>query len=66
VEAEGRLIGNALAWTIKLAMPTSVWEIGLERWDEADRGHGLGRLVQLLIRDLFESEAAIRIQATRT
>jgi RimJ/RimL family protein N-acetyltransferase len=65
IEAEGRLVGDAQGRSSDLALPPGVWEIGIELWDEADRGRGLGReAVGLLSSHLFEHEGATRVQAT--
>jgi len=65
VDADGRLVGDAQGRCSDHAMPPGVWEIGIELWDRADRGRGLGReAVALLSTHLFEREAAIRVQAT--
>ncbi len=65
VEAEGRLIGDAQARCSDQAMPPGVWEIGVDLWDEADRGRGLGsEVVTLLTRHLIVREGAHRVQAT--
>ena len=46
-------------------MPPGVWELGIELWDGADRGRGIGRrTIALLSSHLFERERAIRVQAT--
>lgn len=65
VETGGRLVGDIQGRCVDFAMPPGVWEIGIELWDEADRGRGLGReAVTLLAGYLFGEEDAIRIQAT--
>ena len=65
IESDGRLVGDVQGRCPDNAMPPGVWEIGIELWDEADRGRGLGRaVVGLLSSHLFREEAAIRIQAT--
>lgn len=65
VEAEGRLVGDAQARCSEQAMPPGVWEIGLDLWDSADRGRGIGsEVVALLTRHLFAREGAHRVQAT--
>ena len=65
VEAEGRLIGDVQGRCPRFAMPPGVWELGIELWDEADRGRGFGtQTVALLSSYLFEQERAIRVQAT--
>jgi RimJ/RimL family protein N-acetyltransferase len=65
VEAEGRLVGDVQGRCPRLAMPPGVWELGIELWDEADRGRGIGReTIALLSSHLFDDEDAIRVQAT--
>jgi RimJ/RimL family protein N-acetyltransferase len=65
IESEGRLVGDAQGRCSDLAMPPGVWEIGLELWDEAERGRGLGReAVFLLTSHLFAGQDAIRVQAS--
>lgn len=65
VEADGRLQGDAQARCSDQAMPPGVWEIGIDLWDEADRGRGVGsEAVRLLTAHLFAREGAHRIQAT--
>jgi RimJ/RimL family protein N-acetyltransferase len=65
IEAEGRLVGDIQARCSDQAMPPGVWEIGLELWEPADRGRGLGReATELITSHLFEREDAIRVQAT--
>jgi [ribosomal protein S5]-alanine N-acetyltransferase len=65
VETDGRLVGDIQARCSDQAMPPGVWEVGIDLWDEADRGLGLGsEAVTLLIRHLFEQESAHRVQAT--
>lgn len=65
VEADGRLQGDIQARCSDQAMPPGVWEIGIDLWDEADRGRGVGReAVRLLTAHLFVREGAHRVQAT--
>jgi RimJ/RimL family protein N-acetyltransferase len=65
VEAEGRLVGDIQARCSDQAMPPGVWEIGIDLWEEADRGRGIGsEAVRLLIGHLFAREGAHRVQAT--
>jgi RimJ/RimL family protein N-acetyltransferase len=65
VEADGRLVGDVQGRCPRLAMPPGVWELGIELWDEADRGRGIGReTIALLSSHLFDDEDAIRVQAT--
>jgi RimJ/RimL family protein N-acetyltransferase len=63
VESEGRLVGDAQARSIRGAMPRGVFELGIEVFDDADRGRGLGgAAVAELTRFLFRDEEAIRVQ----
>lgn len=65
IEAEGRLIGDVQGRYSDVTMPPGVWELGIELWDEVDRGRGYGREVcALFARHLFEAEGAIRVQAS--
>lgn len=65
IESEGRLVGDVQGRCSEHAMPPGVWELGIELWDEADRGRGLGsEAVALLSTYLFDEESAIRVQAT--
>ena len=65
VEAEGRLVGDIQARCSDQAMPPGVWEIGIDLWEETDRGRGIGReAVKLLVGYLFAREGAHRVQAT--
>jgi RimJ/RimL family protein N-acetyltransferase len=65
IEAEGRLVGDVQGRCPRFAMPPGVWELGIEVWEETDRGRGFGtQTVALLSAYLFEHEDAIRVQAT--
>ena len=65
IEAEGRLVGDIQGRYSDQAMPPGVWELGIELWNEGDRGRGYGReACALLTSHLFEAEGAIRVQAT--
>jgi RimJ/RimL family protein N-acetyltransferase len=65
VEADGRLVGDVQGRCPRFALPPGVWEFGIELWDAADRGRGIGReTVALLSSHLFDREDAIRVQAT--
>ena len=65
VEADGRLVGDVQGRCPRFALPPGVWELGIELWDAADRGRGIGReTVALLSSHLFDGEDAIRVQAT--
>lgn len=65
IEAEGRLVGDVQGRCPRFSMPRGVWELGIEMWEEDDRGRGFGtQTVALLSAYLFEREDAIRVQAT--
>lgn len=65
VEVGGKLVGDVQGRCSDHAMPPGVWEIGIELWEESDRGRGIGReAVALLSSHLFEHEDGIRVQAT--
>jgi len=65
IEAHGRLIGDVQGRCSDMSMPTGVWELGIELWDESDRGRGFGReSCELLTSHLFDVEGAIRVQAS--
>jgi RimJ/RimL family protein N-acetyltransferase len=65
VEADGRLVGDVQGRCPRFALPRGVWELGIELWDAADRGRGIGReAIALLSSHLFDREDAIRVQAT--
>jgi RimJ/RimL family protein N-acetyltransferase len=65
IEVDGRLAGEVQARQPRMGLPPGVFELGIDLFDEADRGRGLGRvaLTQLLTR-LFEQEGAHRVQLT--
>ena len=64
IEAGGRLVGDVQGRCPRLAMPPGVWELGIELWEVADRGRGVGtQTVALFSSYLFEHEDAIRVQA---
>lgn len=65
IEADGRLVGDVQGRCPRFALPRGVWELGIEMWEETDRGRGFGtQTVALLTAYLFEHEKAIRVQAT--
>jgi RimJ/RimL family protein N-acetyltransferase len=65
IQVDGRLAGEVQARQPRMGLPPGVFELGIDLFDEADRGRGLGRiaLTQLLTR-LFEQEGAHRVQLT--
>jgi RimJ/RimL family protein N-acetyltransferase len=65
IEHQGRLIGDIQARTNPMAMPPGVLEIGIELFDEADRGLGLGsEAIELFTTHLFDTREAHRVQLT--
>lgn len=65
IQVDGRLAGEVQARQPRMGLPPGVFELGIDLFDEADRGRGLGRvaLTELLTR-LFEHEGAHRVQLT--
>lgn len=62
--AEG-LVGDIQARTNPVTMPSGVLEIGIELFNAADRGQGLGsEALQLLTGHLFDVREAYRVQLT--
>jgi RimJ/RimL family protein N-acetyltransferase len=66
VEVDGRLIGEIQARGHPAqTLPAGVFELGIELFDPADRGKGVGlEAVALLTEWLFEQQGAARVQAT--
>ncbi|MEX0651398.1 MAG: GNAT family protein [Actinomycetota bacterium] len=65
IEARGRLIGEVQARQPVNGLPPGVFELGIELFDDADRGHGLGAdAVVALTRHLFDDQGAHRVQLT--
>ena len=65
IEVEGRLAGEVQARCPEDAAPPGVFELGIELYEENDRGRGLGsEVIRALSSHLFEHEGAIRVQAT--
>jgi RimJ/RimL family protein N-acetyltransferase len=65
IQVDGRLAGEVQARQPRMGLPPGVFELGIDLFDEADRGRGIGRiaLAELLTR-LFEQEGAHRVQLT--
>ena len=65
IHVDGRLAGEVQARQPRMGLPPGVFELGIDLFDPADRGQGIGRVVlmQLLTR-LFEQEGAHRVQLT--
>ena len=65
IEVDGRLAGEVQARCPKDAAPPGVFELGVELYEEEDRGLGLGsEAVRELTAHLFDREDAIRVQAS--
>ena len=65
IEADGRLVGEVQARSIRRAMPPGVFELGVEIYDQADRRRGLGaEAVKEMTAYLFRDEAATRVQVS--
>lgn len=65
IEIAGRLAGEVQARCPEDASPPGVFELGIELYQEADRGRGSGsEVIRVLTSHLFEHEGAIRVQAT--
>ena len=65
IQVDGRLAGEVQARQPRMGLPPGVFELGIDLFDPADRGQGIGRaaLTQLLAR-LFDQEGAHRVQLT--
>jgi RimJ/RimL family protein N-acetyltransferase len=62
IEADDRLVGSVQGY--RDGLPDGVFGLGLEVFDEADRGKGYGTAaVQALARRLFDDEGARRLEA---
>ena len=65
IVAGGRLAGEIQARQPDMGLPPGVFEIGIEVFDPAERGAGIGRrALGLLLEHLFERERAHRVQLT--
>lgn len=63
IEAQGELVGEVQARSVRGGMPTGVFELGVDVFDPADRGQGLGSAAVVeLTRHLFREEGAHRVQ----
>ncbi|HSO93368.1 MAG TPA: GNAT family protein [Candidatus Dormibacteraeota bacterium] len=64
IEVEGCLIGDIQARHPRNAMPSGVYELGIDIYDSRDHGKGYGtEAVRLLTGWLFEKAGAGRVQA---
>jgi RimJ/RimL family protein N-acetyltransferase len=65
IEAEGRLVGEVQARQPVNGLPPGVFELGIELFEDVDRGRGLGAdAVVAMSRHLFDDEGAHRVQLT--
>lgn len=65
IEHADRLVGDIQARTNPAAMPGGVLEIGIELFDESDRGAGLGsQALRVITSHLFDVREAHRVQLT--
>jgi len=65
IESGGRLIGEIQTRQPPQGLPPGVFELGIEIFDESDRGRGSGSdALALMVRDLFAEQGAHRVQAT--
>lgn len=65
IQIDGRLAGEVQARQPRMGLPPGVFELGIDLWDSADRGRGIGATaLTLLLTRLFEREGAHRVQIT--
>jgi RimJ/RimL family protein N-acetyltransferase len=65
IEEGSRLVGEVQARQPLNGLPPGVFELGIELFDDADRGQGLGAdAVAALARHLFDDRQAHRVQLT--
>jgi [ribosomal protein S5]-alanine N-acetyltransferase len=65
IDVDGRLVGEIDARCPPESFPPGVVELGIELYDEADRGFGHGaEAVRQLVERLFAREGAERVQAS--
>ncbi len=65
IEADGRLVGDVQGRGGRRMLPPGVYELGIELYDPASRGKGIGsEAVTLLTAHLFARLGAGRVQAT--
>ena len=65
IESDGRLVGEVQARQPVNGLPPGVFELGIELFDDADRGHGRGAdAVTAMTRHLFDDRNAHRVQLT--
>lgn len=65
IHLDGKLVGEVQARQPRMGLPPGVFEIGIDVFDPAKRGKGIGtQALRLLLTRLFERESAHRVQAT--
>jgi RimJ/RimL family protein N-acetyltransferase len=65
IQVDGRLVGEVQARQPRMGLPPGVFELGIDLFDEADRGHGVGATaLSILLKRLFQDEGAHRVQLT--
>src|SRR5262249_13762318 len=65
IRADGRLVGEVQARQPRMGLPPGVFELGIDLFEESDRGKGLGtEALTLLLSRLFDREGAHRVQVT--
>jgi ribosomal-protein-alanine N-acetyltransferase len=65
IDVDGRLVGEIDARCPANALPPGVFEVGIELYDDGDRGRGYGgEAVRQLVDRLFADEGAERVQAS--
>jgi RimJ/RimL family protein N-acetyltransferase len=63
ITSDGRLAGEIQGRQPEMGLPRGVFEIGIEVFDPAERGTGIGRrALELFVAHLFAEEQAHRIQ----
>jgi ribosomal-protein-alanine N-acetyltransferase len=64
VETDGRLVGEVDVRRGSTGLPSGVFELGVELYEERSRGEGFGsEAIELVVEYLFEQEAAERLEA---
>ncbi len=64
IEHEGRLVGEINARQPVNGLPPGVFEIGIELFDEIDRGRGIGSAAVVALTSHLMDEGAHRVQLT--
>jgi RimJ/RimL family protein N-acetyltransferase len=65
IQVDGRLAGEVQARQPRMGLPPGVFELGIDLFDGADRGRGIGgTALALLLKRLFQDEGAHRVQLT--